>query len=139
MHGSRGQRLSALMGGVALLSAGLVGLVAEPAAADSRPFGPGVSTFQVPAGVTSIQFEVMGAGGGSGDNSFGGTPGTPGRGAALSGTLSVTPCETLQVDVGSQGGAGTGATAGAAGGNGGAVGGAGGESGGGGGGGASDI
>ena len=90
-----------------------------------------MQTFTVPAGVTSITIEALGAGGGSG--ALGGnsaTGGAGGKGSRATGTLAVTPGQILNIFVG-----GTGATP-AAGFNGG---GAGGNTDSGGGGGASDV
>jgi len=73
----------------------------------------GVSTFVVPAGVTSIDIKVWGAGGG------GGGVGTPGVGMRGGGGgfatylgVSVTPAETLDTLVGGGGPAGAGITSG---------------------------
>ena len=86
-------------------------------------------TFVVPGGVTSI--EVLAIGGRGGEAA--GTPG--GAAAKVSADLTVTPGQTLYVEVGGEGQDVTGATIGAGGFNGGGAGGAGA----GGGGGASDI
>ena len=94
-------------------------------------FTGGVQTFTVPAGVTSLTFEALGAGGGTG--ATGGnaaTGGVGGKGSRATGTLAVTPGQVLTIFVGGQGGTPT------AGFNGG---GTGGNQNSGGGGGASDI
>lgn len=52
--------------------------------------------FRVPSGVTSLDFKMWGAGGGSAARSYG----TGGAGAALVGSLPVTPGETLTLMVG---------------------------------------
>jgi len=56
-------------------------------------------TFTVPAGVTSVSIDARGAAGGA---SYSGVAG--GSGARVQATLAVTPSETLQVNVGGQGG-----------------------------------
>ena len=56
-----------------------------------------VQYYTVPAGVTAVRIDAVGAGGGSGD----GGPG--GDGACMSGTFDVTPGEILTVIVGGQG------------------------------------
>jgi hypothetical protein len=114
----------------------------------SATFGnPGAAQFVVPAGVTQVTIGAWGAQGGAGVSMTSG-----GLGAHATGTIAVTPGETLFVNVGGVGGAG--GVGGIAGGNGGAggvnfggaggVGGAGGNggvggNGGAGGGGASDV
>jgi VCBS repeat-containing protein len=101
-------------------------------------------SWTVPEGVTQATFDVYGAGGGGASTrSFGG------RGGEAKATISVTPGETLQVNVGGRGGEGVKGTditipGGAGGFNGGAAGGNAGDNGtdltsGGGGGGASDV
>ena len=55
-------------------------------------------TWTVPAGVTSITFAAAGARGGTGSSNIAG-----GNGATLSGTLAVTPGQTIYVNVGGQG------------------------------------
>ncbi|MBL0017564.1 MAG: T9SS type A sorting domain-containing protein [Bacteroidetes bacterium] len=94
-------------------------------------------TFTVPPGVTSINFDLQGAQGGIGYNLPLVTPGLGGR---VQGTITTTPGEVLQINVGGQGGAGGTTVGGTAGWNGGGIGGgwSGGRSGGGGGG-ATDI
>src|SRR5215212_4270477 len=131
-----------VMLGAALAAVALV-MVSPPAAAtdvNCQPAGskvectfekPGTSNWTVPDGVTQVTFEVFGASGGS---SAGSQPSPGGLGGKASATFSVTPGETLQVNLG---GAGKVNDAGGAGGfNGG---GAGGAFRGGGGGGASDV
>lgn len=68
----------------------------------------GSSTFQVPAGVTSITVEMWGGGGGGGGGGSTGGGGNGGGGGYATTTLSVTPLETLNTYVGAGGGAGTG-------------------------------
>ncbi len=67
-------------------------------------------TFDVPAGVTEITVKAWGAGGGGGGCDRG-TPvvgGDGGGGGFITGTISVTPLETLTIDVGTGGSGGTG-------------------------------
>ena len=59
-------------------------------------------TFTVPAGVYSINITTMYGGGGGANTS--GTYSTPGKGGSVSGTLAVTPGETLTIMVGAGGG-----------------------------------
>lgn len=80
----------------------------------SSPFGQQVftsnGTFTVPSGVTQVSAVVIGGGGGGGNNAgsfFGQSSGAGGGAGGLSyGTFSVTPGETLTVNVGSGGGVG---------------------------------
>ena len=80
----------------------------------SSPFGQQVftsnGTFTVPSGVTQVSAVVIGGGGGGGNNAgsfFGQASGAGGGAGGLSyGTFSVTPGETLTVNVGSGGGVG---------------------------------
>ena len=107
---------------------------AAPASATTKVFSftEGEQTFKVPAGVTSIHVVVIGGAGGVGAGIVGGAAGTA---AEVTGDLTVTPGETLYIEVG---GRGQDASSGGEGGfNGGGDGG--GTEGGGGGGGASDI
>jgi hypothetical protein len=98
--------------------------------------------FVVPAGVTSITITASGAQGGTGGSSH---SEVAGAGGTTTGTIAVTPGETLAVYVGRAGGNGvlsrdfSGAAGGAGGFNGGATGGSSGIGGGGGGGGSSDV
>jgi len=94
-------------------------------------------SFVVPAGVSSVTVVATGASGGVGFHfSTKGAGGTGGRGAEVSAQLSVTPGETLYIEVGGPGAPAPGSTgAGSGGFNGGAAGG----NNGGGGGGASDV
>ncbi|MEZ4920232.1 MAG: HYR domain-containing protein [Saprospiraceae bacterium] len=62
-------------------------------------FTGGVQYWTVPSGVYEIQIEAWGAQGGS----FGNTNGPGGQGGFASGTLAVTPGETLEIYVGGQG------------------------------------
>ena len=68
-------------------------------------------TFTVPAGVTQVSVVVIGGGGGGGNNTgsfFGQSSGAGGGAGGLSyGTFSVTPGESLTVNVGSGGGVGS--------------------------------
>ncbi|GAB3497226.1 hypothetical protein GCM10027341_17270 [Spirosoma knui] len=54
-----------------------------------------IETWIVPAGVTSLTIEARGAEGGNGGSAFG-----PGRGAIITGTVSVTPGQSLSILVG---------------------------------------
>lgn len=66
----------------------------------------GTTSFVVPAGVYSINYTVYGAGGGSGacnNNGDGWVGGGGGAGGKSTGTLSVTPGETLTLVVGNKG------------------------------------
>jgi hypothetical protein len=138
----RGLAMPALLS----LAAAAGGALAAPhcARADTVQFtAPCTSTnWPVPTGVTSITVEAFGAQGGGGGPGIGpgggvGAPGALGGSATV--TLSVTPGEMLQVNVGGQGGSPIEFGApGSAGCNGGALGGTG-TPGGGGGGGASDV
>ena len=60
---------------------------------------PGDRDYNVPAGTCSITAQVEGAGGGQGDANAG-----PGEGGAVTATFTVTPGETLGVNVGGHGG-----------------------------------
>lgn len=60
----------------------------------------GMQTFVVPPGITSLQIDCSGA---QGSNGLGLMPGTGGLGAFVSGTLAVTPGQTLNIFVGGQG------------------------------------
>ncbi|MGH9034038.1 MAG: PE family protein, partial [Acidimicrobiia bacterium] len=67
----------------------------------------------VPAGVTEATFDLLGAQGGAGAGP--GDSGTGGKGGRTEATLSVTPGETLGINVGCQGDDASGATPGAGG------------------------
>ena len=79
----------------------------------------GTSTFTVPAGVTSISVKVWGGGGGGGAGGSSAAGGAGGGAGYVSGTITVTPGETLDVYVGGGGAAGTRNTSGGGGGGGG--------------------
>lgn len=100
--------------------------------------GGGAQTWVVPDGVTSVELQVFGAQGGSGGGQVD-VPSAGGAGGETVATVTVTPGETLQINVGCQGGDSPSNTPGAGGFNGGADGGLGVNAGGGGGGGASDV
>ncbi len=134
---------------VAGMSLALVPLLAGPAAAQSCAqtgnqvvctfdFTGAAETFTVPSGVTQLQADVRGASGGAGAGDVN-PGGTGGAGAEVTGTLTVTPGQTLQVNVGGAGGDAVETTPGTAGYNGGGGGGTSDSSSGGGAGGASDI
>jgi PASTA domain len=102
----------------------LLGLVLPSVAdaADEITFGAGDTSFVVPAGVTSIEVEAIGAHGGTGSDNGG----VGGRAARVVATLPVIPGEALHAEVGNRGlpqlyqppfnGGGTGAEYGAPGG-----------------------
>lgn len=60
-------------------------------------------TYTVPAGVTSINVWLWGAGGAGGDRTGAGNAGAGGSGAFVKGTLAVTPGQVLQIIVGGRG------------------------------------
>jgi len=60
-------------------------------------------SFMVPAGVTSVTVDALGAGGGAGAGPHGSSGG---RGGQATATIPVTPGESLQINVGCHGGAG---------------------------------
>ncbi len=81
---------------------------------------PGVRTYTVPAGVTSLQVKTWSGGGGGGGGGGTGTTGGAGGGSAYAtATVSVTPGEVLSVSVGYGGGGGARNTSGFGGGGGG--------------------
>lgn len=63
----------------------------------------GAATFTVPAGITSLTFKMWGGGGAGGGGGNGGLGGAGGGGGYTTGTVSVTPGETLTVYVGGGG------------------------------------
>jgi hypothetical protein len=69
-------------------------------------FNPGFQPWMVPAGITAVNFEALGAAGGG--DSHSGSP-VPGKGGRVTGMLSVVPGQTLSINVG---GAGSGTTGG---------------------------
>jgi hypothetical protein len=115
--------------------------LAPPSGAFTVTYGAGVTTsFDVPDNVRLISFEVVGGSGGR-DRAAGSTC-TPGHGADVTGTATVSAGDTLQVVVGAKGGDAQGAQGGAGGsgaGNGGTVASGAGTAGGGGGGGRSTL
>ena len=78
----------------------------------------GASSFTVPSGVTSLTVKLWGGGGGGGAGGSAATGGAGGGAGEATGTISVTPGETLTVYVGGGGSAGTRKTAGGGGGGG---------------------
>ena len=82
---------------------------------------PGANSYVVPTGVTQLNVKAWGAGGGGGGVGPNGTPpAASGGGSGYSqGTISVTPGETLTINVGGGGGGASGDTAYAGGGGGG--------------------
>jgi hypothetical protein len=94
--------VAALSGGIGIASAQSACTAGQTSAAFS--FTGGAQTFVVPAFVTSAVVHVKGAQGGSGaigGNSVSG--GTGGLGSTVSGTLTLTPGDTLNILVGGQG------------------------------------
>src|SRR5262245_58868300 len=96
-----------------LFAAGLLAFFAAVAPASAVPntvtFSSNTS-FDVPAGVTSFSLVAIGGNGGGSGSAVGG------RGARVTGTLTVVPGTRLTVDLGGGGAAGTGSSAGGAGG-----------------------
>lgn len=99
MHTNWPKRFVAVTVSVAMLALGLVLIESSSpafAATTSFNFSGGSQTYTVPAGVTAVRVEAWGArGGGSG-----------GYGAYAAGTLTVSPGQTLQVNVGGSGDSG---------------------------------
>jgi len=62
-----------------------------------------VQTYTVPAGVTSINVWIWGAGGAGSDRNGSGNGGSGGSGAFVKGTLAVTPGQVFQIVVGGRG------------------------------------
>ncbi len=128
-------RRFAILSGVVALSAGAL-FVALGSSADAEPrsqefdWTGGIQDFTVPANVCQVTVDAFGAEGGVGATTVPPAGGLGGRATAM---VAVTPGETLQVNVGGQGGTVS------AGFNGGGVGGTAPEFTGGGGGGASDV
>lgn len=127
----------------ALLAATVLAVGASFAQGAGHAFAQGVTTFSytgasqtytVPSGICSLIVDARGAAGGDASalGAFGGL------GGEATATISVTPGEILQINVGGQGLSGSGTTGGAGGFNGGASGGGAGNAGAGGGG-ASDV
>jgi hypothetical protein len=111
-----------------LLLTALLGVVGTGvASADSCPSGSaclsytgGEQTYKVPDGVSSIKVTAVGAPGGGGGPGFGGGRSAGGAGATVTEELSVSAGETLYIEIGGPGAAGTGGAfgSGAAGGGG---------------------
>lgn len=102
MHSSRTRAVGVAVSALATVAALLAPAPAFAATADtSQTFSAtgGVQTWTVPTGVTEIYVDLAGAQGGA-------SYGLGGGGAELTGTLSVTPGETLNIIAGAQGGAG---------------------------------
>jgi PASTA domain/Glycine rich protein len=88
---------------VAVALAGLLGMTAQDASATTQTFtAPGAHNFVVPAGVTSIYVNAVGAAGSGCVRSFGGS------GASVTAVVPVSPGEQLYVGVGGVGTTGTG-------------------------------
>jgi hypothetical protein len=126
----RGQRSLAAVAGTLALVAALAPAAHASTVSQSFSYSGGEQTYVVPAGITSVAVSATGGSGGNGANSTGGLA------AVATGELTVTPGETLYVEVGGVGGAGNLSAATVAGGF---DGGAAGASGAAGGGGASDV
>ncbi len=93
-------------------SCGTSGLSSAPIYALASPLtvnatGTGANgiilNFEVPAGTTSLTIEAWGAGGGYGDDRCGSNNTSPGKGARMKGTFTVTPGQVLKILVGQQG------------------------------------
>lgn len=83
-------------------------------------FESGTGTFTPPSNITNIEYLVVAGGGGGGGLSGGGGvrgAGGGGAGGMLTGTMNVTPGNTMAVSVGAGGNGGTGGTKGGNGGN----------------------
>src|ERR1700733_11201666 len=98
------KRRACVAGG--LLCGGVVALGVPAAASASGTVTvtfstPGPAQFTVPAGVTSVTFDVAGAQGGSNPGSIGASGGL---GADVQGTVAFAAPETLSLTVGGQGG-----------------------------------
>jgi N-acetylneuraminic acid mutarotase len=101
----------------------VVGGGSEGGLVTSTYSSPGTTTYDVPAGVTSVTVKTWGAGGGGGGASPDRIGGNGGGGGYSTATFTVTPSETLSVRVGGGGGGGTGYNTGTNSGNGGGGGG----------------
>ncbi len=86
-----------------MLSVAPAALAADPPGSVVLQSTGAVQTVTVPAGVTSVGVQLAGGGGGSGVGGFQ-DGGAGGKGAVLSGYLTVTPGTVLDVYVGGQGG-----------------------------------
>jgi hypothetical protein len=105
-HGRAFRRLAALLAAAALLVPGPALMLTPQALAVTACDAFDVSTAgsytcTVPAGVTSLDYIVVGGTGGSVTNES--WPAAGGRGARVSGTLAVTPGEVLSITVGANG------------------------------------
>ena len=113
------RRSAAAGGGAALGALALAVLLATPAAAAGPATGglrdttPGQTAYMVGPGVTQLLVTLVGGTGGSTTDNFAGsvytTPGGPA--GTVSGLLSVTPGETLYLEVGANGASGSGSAA----------------------------
>ncbi|MBK7879256.1 MAG: M36 family metallopeptidase [Saprospiraceae bacterium] len=108
----RGLGYSALQGSSASRSDGTQAFDIPPACMAQAPqtvcfdYTGGMQTWVVPAGVTSVTIEANGAEGATAPSSIsvcGGSPDRGGRGGLATGTLAVTPGETLNIFVGQKG------------------------------------
>jgi hypothetical protein len=118
-HRAHGRRLWAATAAAALVGGlTLVGPLPAQAATVTVPFAyngtngtdGSAQSWVVPAGVTQVTAVAYGAAGGPGS-----LPGASGLGGSATATLSVTPGETLQINVGGAGGSGAGFNGGGAG------------------------
>src|SRR5437764_14925643 len=98
---ARGRREALAVVAIVALVAGVLSLTGGgPAAAATDSITTvGANVYTVPAGVTSIQFELLGADGFR--RAFATTPNS--RGGKVVATLAVTPGEKLQINVGGKG------------------------------------
>lgn len=104
LNESRFDGASAVAGGFVYQVGGVNGSAVE----NTTVFSVGTGqSFNVPAGVTSITVKLWGGAGGGGAGGSLGAGGAGGGGGYTSATFSVTPLETLTIDVGGGGGGGT--------------------------------
>jgi uncharacterized protein YjdB len=100
--------VSAIAVGSANISASLNGQTATTGiSVEATAFStPGLYTWIVPAGVTSIQIVATGGGGGGTGGAIGNAGSAGGNGAIVTSTLTVNPGDSLSVSVGGGGGGG---------------------------------
>jgi hypothetical protein len=98
---STGASMLAAAGASCALAALVPAAAAGAEGASQTYSSTGEHAFVVPAGVTSVNVELVGASGGTGGGSNFTAPG--GKGATEVGTLAVTPGEVLYVEVGGEG------------------------------------
>ncbi len=97
-----------------LLALSALGLSLNASAQTTTFSTPGISTYVVPAGVTSVSVNVMGAIGGLNSDEFD-YDDSGGKGACVRAYLAVTAGQVLTISVGGRGGVGTATTGGAGG------------------------